>query len=300
MEFDSIIVGGGPAGLTAAIYLGRYHLSVLIIDDGKSRAEMIPLSRNLPGFAQGINGSELLDRMRKQADLYGVSYKQKTVMSLRREEESFALNTKDSKFAAATVLLATGVVNRRPDMPREIHDTGLKRGLIRYCPICDGYELTDQPIGVLGRDLHAINEAEFLRSYSANVTLIAPDARPLEETLRLRMKQLGIKFAEGPCEFTLKTDLINISTPTGMYQFSALYPALGSYVRSDLAIDLKASRSENGCLIVDRQQSTSIEGLYAAGDVVLGLDQISSAMGQGSIAATAIRNRIAQNRAILR
>ena len=299
--YDVVIVGGGPAGLTAAIYLARYHLSVLVVDDGNSRAELIPKSRNLPGFPDGISGPDLLKRMRRQAAIYGVAHRRDTSQEIQREKQKFIAVLHHEKVDCSTVILATGVVNRRPDMPRDMHDKGLKQGLIRYCPICDGYEVTDKPIAVIGSDTHAVNEAEFLRSYSADVTLISPHApSSLNESHRLKLEKLGVKVVIGPCEFSISEDLISVCVPAGKFNFSSIYPALGSDVRSDLAIALDVRVSPEGCLIVDSHQSTNIEGLYAAGDVVWGLDQISSAVGHASVAATAIRNRLSQHRSLLR
>lgn len=300
MAYDALIVGGGPAGLTAAIYLARFHLSVIVLEDGKSRAQLIPLSRNLPGFPQGISGPDLLKRLRTQAETFGVKFKRDEVLELQRKDGKFVAFIERKKFASTTVILATGVVNRRPDMPYEMHDKALKQGLIRYCPICDGYEITDRPIAVLGSDRHAVREAEFLRSYSKDVALITPASSGLSHTLEHKLEKLGVKTVRGPCKFSLRKDLIKVATPSGIYTYSSIYPALGSDVRSKLAIALGANVSTEGCLKVDSHQSTSIEGLYAAGDVVMGLDQISSAVGHASIAATAIRNRISKLRSMLR
>lgn len=300
--FDCVVVGGGPAGLAAAIYLARYHLSVVVVDNGTSRAEWIPLSRNLAGFPEGISGSALLSRMREQARLYGVIYRRDTILSLQSEMGGFMAQTQQGAIHAATTLLATGVVNRSPDMSSAMHDEALRRGLIRYCPICDAYEMTDQYIAVIGEDLHAVNEAEFIRSYSAHVTLISPTASfSLDDFQRRRLEDIGVKALIGPCVgFELAADHIQIILPSGKYSYRAAYPALGSEVRSELAVNLGANVSTDSCLVVDKHQATNIKGLYAAGDVVLGLDQISSAIGQGGVAATAIRDQLSKERSLLR
>src|SRR4051794_32877979 len=174
---DCLIVGGGPAGLTAAIYLARFHLDILLVDGGKSRASWIPCTRNVPGFPDGIGGTELLQRMRDQTCKYGAKVESEFVTKLERDETTglFAATWGSGCHTARTVLLATGVTNRRPQMDEELHDDALARGLIRYCPICDGYEVTDKKVGVIGSDSHGVAEALFLRGYTADVTLIAPD-----------------------------------------------------------------------------------------------------------------------------
>ena len=174
---DCLIIGGGPAGLTAAIYLARFHLDILVVDAGKSRAGWIPCTHNHAGFPDGISGKELLERMRDQAQKYGAKIVTDRVTKLERDEDSglFTATWGSGCESARTVLLATGVTNRRPPMDEDLHDEALARGLIRYCPICDGYEVTDKKVGVIGSDSHGVAEAVFIRSFTADVTLIAPD-----------------------------------------------------------------------------------------------------------------------------
>lgn len=138
---DCIIIGGGPAGLTAAIYLSRYHLSVIVFDDGTSRAATIPISHNQAGFPGGVSGSELLEKMRAQALTYGAKIVYEHVNALVRREDDFVVSFGDCTFSARTVLIATGVIDRAPAMSEDDHAEALRRGLIRYCPVCDGYEL---------------------------------------------------------------------------------------------------------------------------------------------------------------
>lgn len=299
--FDCLVIGGGPAGLTAAIYLARYFLTVVVVDDGKSRADLIPMSRNLAGFPDGISGADLLRRMRKQAELYNVTYRRERVITLVRQNGQFLASTSREKIYSSTVILATGVVNRRAEMSRAVHDEALGLGLIRYCPICDGYEVIDQAVAVIGSGKHSVNETEFIRSYSANVTLIFPNAADLlEKSLEQKLSNLGVTFLRGPATYEIDGDHMMVKLPSGTYRYRAIYPALGSDVRSELGIEIGAHVSPEGCLTADSHQSTNIEGVYAAGDVVEGLDQIASAIGQGSIAATAVRNYVSTKRSILR
>ncbi|MDR6820860.1 thioredoxin reductase (NADPH) [Neorhizobium sp. 2083] len=298
---DCVIVGGGPAGLTAAIYLARYHLSVTVLDDGTSRAASIPVSHNHAGFPGGISGAELLERMRAQAIMYGADILDQRATALRRAEKNFVLSFSDGAMPARTVLMATGVVNRMPSMPKTEHDEALKRGLIRYCPVCDGFEVTDKRVAIIGHGLKAYMEALFLRSYSRNITLLSPSGEhDLEASEEARLQELGILVKSGPLEIEVERDAIVIHTGEGTLQFDSIYPALGSDVRSELASGLGARVSEEGCICVDSHQRTSVPGLYAAGDVVIGLDQISHAMGQAGVAATTIRNDLCELSALVR
>ena len=289
-----LIVGGGPAGLTAAIYLSRFHLRTVVFDGGSSRAGLIPLSRNHAGFPKGISGADLIARMRTQAEQYGTTIRAASVTAIEQMDGGF-LVTADERYLASAVLIATGVTNHRPPMDDALHATALAAGLLRYCPICDAFEVTDKRVGVIGTAEPGVKEAVFLRSYTADVTLIAPDeAHDLNAEQRRRLCESGIRLVEAPdIAFALADDAIEVDTRDGVLTFDSIYPALGSTIHSQLAQGLGARTEEVGCIIVDAHQRTSIYGLYAAGDVVLGLDQISHAMGEGGVAAATIRNELA-------
>jgi thioredoxin reductase (NADPH) len=301
--FDCLIVGGGPAGLTAAIYLTRFHLSIKVVDAGKSRASLIPCTHNHAGYPDGISGEDLIARMKAQARKYGTSIATGRVTRLDPIEGGFRAEWGQGPVTARKVLLATGVTNRRPPMDEELHDEALARGLIRYCPICDGYEVTDKAVGVIGDDTHGVAEAVFLRGFTKDITLIAPHAEhDLSAEDRARLEEYGIKTVDGPCSaIAAHEDCIVIDTADGHYTFDSVYPALGSDTHVELAQQVGAELSaETGCIVVDSHQRTDIPGLYAAGDVVLGLDQISHAMGEGGVAAVTIRNDLAKERTIRR
>ncbi|EDL50524.1 NAD(P)/FAD-dependent oxidoreductase [Erythrobacter sp. SD-21] len=294
---DCIIIGAGPAGLTAAIYLARYHLDIRLFDCGTSRASWIPTSRNHAGFPDGINGEELLDRMRDQAAKYGAMREPKRVTDLTKPDECFTVTCDDESYRARTVLLATGVVNNRPEgIDEQLHDEALSRGLIRYCPVCDGYEVTDKKVAVIGTGDHGTAEAQFLRTYTSDITLVSPGGdHDLSDTCSKALDEAGIKRVAGPCgDFAVENGAIVFDTAEGRMRFDSMYPALGSVVRSGLAQSCGAKVSDQDCVLVDDHLETSVSGLFAAGDVVLGLDQISHAMGQAGVASTAIRNYLAE------
>jgi thioredoxin reductase (NADPH) len=299
---DCLIIGGGPAGLTAAIYLARFHLDILLVDGGRSRAGLIPCTHNLAGFSDGISGLELIARMKAHAQQYGAKIESGYVTRLDKEERGFVAEWGSGPFHARSVLLATGVINRRPQMDEALHDQALARGLIRYCPICDAFEVTDKTLGVIGSGRHGVAEALFLRSYTADVTLIAPgSALEVSPEDQSRLEAAAIKTVNGPAEaVAIGEDCITVHTGEGHYTFDSVYPALGSDTNTTLAEMVGARLSDEGCIGVDAHQRTSVAGLYAAGDVVIGLDQISHAMGDGGVAATTIRNDLAKERPLLR
>jgi thioredoxin reductase (NADPH) len=296
-ELDCLIVGAGPAGLTAAIYLARFHLKLKVVDAGNSRASLIPCTRNHAGFPEGISGEALIGRMKEQAQKYGAGIESGRVTRLDRIDGGFSAEWGSGTETARSVLLATGVMNRRPPMDESLHAEALARGLIRYCPICDGYEVTDRKVGVIGSGAAGVAEAVFLRGYTADITLIAPDrAHDLRAEDQARLRDLGIHLVDGPCHAVAALDdAIVVETPHSHHTFDSVYPALGSDVHSELAGQIGVALSqETGCIIVDAHQRTNVPGAYAAGDVVLGLDQISHAMGEGGVAAVTIRNDLAR------
>ena len=182
------------------------------------------------------------------------------------------------------------------------HDAALAQGLLRYCPICDGFEVTDKRVGVIGSRTHGFDEAVFMRMYTEDVTLIAPDgALELDAEERDRLKALDIAMYDGPCgTLELAGNSIRVPVAKETLVFDSVYPALGSLIRSECAVAIGAEATDDGCLVIDQHQRTTVPGLYAAGDVAKGLDQISHAMGEAGVAATAIRNDLAKKMPLAR
>jgi thioredoxin reductase (NADPH) len=290
---DCLVVGGGPAGLTAAIYLARFRRNFRVIDAGDSRASWIPLSHNHAGFPDGISGDALLSRMRAQAERYGAVIEKDEVTRLeRREGGGFAAKVGDRTLLAEKVLLATGALDIEPDLPN-VKDA-VRRGLVRHCPICDAYEVIDQKVALVGYGKCRIREAFLLRGYTADLTVMTL-GRPLDmsDEERAMLRDAGIRVIDEPVsEIALEGDRIAAwRMESGVeHRFDTLYTALGFRMRSKLALDLGAEADEDGALIVGDHQRTSIPDLYAAGDVVRGLAQISVGMGHAAIATTDINH----------
>ena len=168
---------------------------------------------------------------------------------------------------------------------------------VRYCPICDGYEATDRCLAVFGNLADASGKALLLRSYTKRVTVLLSGSGPRDESTMLELNDAGIKVVTPPPSRFVKTQTgIGVILAGGEHlEFDVLYPALGCDVNSDLARALGAEHTAAGFLEVDDKQQTTVPGLFAAGDVVSDLHQISVAEGHAAIAASAIHNSLPRN-----
>jgi thioredoxin reductase (NADPH) len=294
-EVDCLIIGAGPAGLTAAVYLARYRRNILVMDDGHSRARLIPESHNYPGFS-GIHGTDLLKTLRHQAQRYGAHIEHGHVDTLDRDGDGFIARIGSAEVNARRVLIATGIIDESPSLPG-MRDA-IYRGALRFCPICDGYEAMDQKIGVLGRCETAWKKALFLRTYSRDVVLLSTDdPSQIDGAAVAGLKEAGISIPRHVVT-DVKRDgekIAAIFENGERCEVDVLYPAMGCDVRSRLGVSLGANANAEGLLIVDEHQQTSVPGLYAAGDVVSDLHQISVATGHASVAATRIHNSLPRN-----
>jgi thioredoxin reductase (NADPH) len=286
-NIDCLVIGGGPAGLTAAIYLARYHRNVVVFDSGNSRAGLIPESHNYPGFPDGISGKRLLATLKAQAGEYGVKVVSDTISSVKPTNPGFRASYGDSVVQARYVLLASGIIDKHPRM--DGLDRAVADGLVRYCPVCDAYEATDKKIAVFGAGADAAGKAKFLRGYSATVTWLRPPSDRAPMTMEA---DVGIAIVAGVSELKRSGREIHAVANGQIHRFDIVYPALGCDVRSAIAKELGAATVESGCLKVDEHQRTTVEGLYAAGDVVSDLHQISVATGHAAIAATHIHKSL--------
>lgn len=292
VDLDCLIIGAGPAGLTTAVYLSRFHRKVLVADGGQSRASLIPISHNYPGFPPGISGSELLGRLREQARRYGAQIEDGCVKSLATNSTGFMAQINERSVTARRVVLATGIVDALPDMDRPYD--AVAQAVIRLCPICDGYEVNGDNVAVYGEAQCAIKHALFLRSFTDRVTvLVNEDVHGCEDAIAAA-HDAGIKIVRDHVKhIEVSNRQVKVSTCNGEpLCFDIVYPSLGSHVCSDLAVRLGAETDDQGALRVDSRQGTSVPGLYAVGDVVDSLKQISVATGQAAICATAVHNSL--------
>jgi thioredoxin reductase (NADPH) len=297
--YDTLIIGGGPGGMTAAIYLRRFTRDVALVDKGRSRLRLIPVSHNYPGFPMGVNGEYLIENLEKQLDHYGGRVMRGEIARLQKEDDLFVAEYHDEnggvhELRARTALIATGVADA--GLPIENWREAVAAGAVRLCPVCDGFDVMDKKIAVATAETNPVGHALFMRTFSADVTLFERAAQPvLGPDDRRRLEQAGVRYVESQLlGVTMSEDMKPVlHTQDGTeYVADVFYPMLGEVARSDLAQSLGASTGECAKLAVDDHQCTSVPGLYAVGDVVQGLNQIAVATGQAAIAATRIHNRL--------
>lgn len=291
---DCLIVGAGPAGLTAATYLARFRRKVLVADAGASRARWIPASHNCPGFPFGVAGNELLARFRLQAEAYGVPTVRTRITQLQRQDDGFAASDGERHWHARTVILATGVIDRLPAL--EGIDRAIGEGTVRLCAVCDAYEARDEVIGVLAPARAAIDHAAFLRTFSRQVCALATDDGDQDAALVRRAHEAGVQLWPTPQRLALVEGACQAHFADGRrLRLDTLYPVLGAEAQSGLAAALGAVLDAEGAVVVDDHLQTRVPGLLAIGDVVSALNQISVAVGHAAIAATTVHRQLPTN-----
>ena len=295
--WDCLVVGGGPAGLTAALYLARFRRRVLLVDAGESRAATIPATHNFPGFPDGISGRQLLARLGDQASRYGAVLERGSVEALSTTPGGFTADVGGRRVEATRVILTTGVQDRATGIP-DVRAATLN-GSVRWCPVCDGFEVIDQDVALLAEPDNVASHALFLRTFTRRLTVFAaPDAGDFGDEAREQLARADVRVVPEPIReiLALPGGRVEVRLEGGHHQsFDTLYPMLGNDTRSQLALDLGADCDEAGELEVDGHQQTSVPGLYAAGDVVHALNQMTVGVAHAATAATAVHNALERN-----
>jgi len=286
---EVIVIGGGPGGLSAALYMARFRRRVLVVDEGTSRAAKIPCSHNYPGFPQGVAGVDLLALMKQQAERHGARFTPARVETLSREGDGFVASWQGGRAAAPKVILATGTSDVPPRMPYIAQ--ALQQGALRYCPVCDGYEVMGQSVGVIADEGSDTFEALYLRHFTNHVTVfvVSGEVRFTEAQGR-ELDAAGIAVIDTPVtSIRLRDARVAVQHGEQETIVDSLYCALGMQVHSGLAAALGARHDDDGYLFTDEHQQTTVPGLYAVGDVAKGLNQITVAVGGAATAAAAIQ-----------
>lgn len=282
MIYDVIIIGSGPAGISAALYAKRRKLSVLVISKGKGALEKAEKIENYYGFPKGITGKELYENGIKQVKALNVDIVEDEVVSLTYAE-NFEINTVNSNYIAKSVILATGANRLTPNIKgiREFEGKG-----VSYCAICDAFFYKGKDVAVLGNGNYAIHEMEQLKPVVNSVTILTNGDEIVENRdVDVEVDSRKIR------EFRGDNKIQEIEFEDGKKQpISGVFVALGTASSNDLARKIGA-RIENNHIVVNENMETTVPGLFACGDCTGGLLQISKAIYEGAKAGLAVLKR---------
>lgn len=289
MTYDCVIVGGGIAGLQAAIQMGRYKHDVLVIDAGYGRSTLCRDYHNLLGWPDGISGDQLRKLGHRHAESLGVKFLTDEVVSAEKHELGFRLIVKhnDQDFIGKILLLATGVMDRFPDLPGLVPCLGLS---IYICPDCDGYEVNGQRTLVLGSGDAGASMALNLTYWTKDLIYINHELKGLSAKYKDRLRDQEISYVEQPIKEIIQNDgefqAVKLVNDKEIFAQKAFIAFGGNHVKSELAHQLGIERMENNHIVADpRTKQTNNKRIWAAGDIGAHSEQVTIAMGEGSQAA---------------
>jgi thioredoxin reductase len=286
---DIIIVGGGPAGLSAATWAARYRRSVLVVDNNEQRNRWVDSSHGFLG-RDGGNPVQLLLDARQQLRRYPqVSLCEGEVTGVHRDERGrFVVRVGNQERVGLRLILATGVADRFPEIDGFFEHYGAS---VFHCATCDGYEARDRSVVILGWAEHVPAFAMGLLEWARDITVVT-EGRPFEGDgpHRALLDRHGIRLIEDDAVALLgvRGRLEGVRLASGdLIEASYLFFSISHHPRLSLARQLGCEISDEGCLVVDRDGRTSIEGCYAAGDVTPGVQLVPVAVGKGAAAGVA-------------
>ncbi|MBN1160111.1 MAG: FAD-dependent oxidoreductase [Candidatus Diapherotrites archaeon] len=280
--YDLIILGRGPAGLTAAVYAGRAGLKTLVL--GKEplvwKSEKI---ENYLGFPEGISGQELLEKGREQAEKYGAEFVDELAISVLKAE-NFTVKTSSKEFESKAIIISTGVSFKLSGIDNEADFVG--QG-VSYCVTCDGFFFRKKKVCVVGSEDYAANEALELHEISQDVTIFTQSNEPnFSEEMKKKLDAHSITVDTHKIKLLKGNPLVShIILETGEeIEMNGVFVALGTASSVDFSRTLGVV-TEGNFIKVDGLCKTGVEGVFAAGDCTQGPRQIAKAVGQGAVAA---------------
>ncbi|AWB44459.1 pyridine nucleotide-disulfide oxidoreductase [Paenibacillus sp. CAA11] len=290
MTYDCLIIGGGIAGLQAAIQLGRYSAhKVAVIDSGHGRSSLCRQYHNLLGWPEGVSGPELRKRGRDQAKAVGIEFIDDEIKKADKHEGEFMLEGRDgTAYRSRTLLLATGLLDRYPHIP------GLEDTLgqsVYVCPDCDGYEIQDRKTIMFGSGEAGAEMSLLLSERTQELTYINHEKQPVDHSTLRHLEQAGVSYVEQPVreilcqEEGMITEAIledgtRLAAERGFIAFG------GNHVRSELAEQLGVKLHHNRHVEADpRSKMTNVQNVWVAGDLGVHAEQVTVAMGDGATAA---------------
>lgn len=291
MIIDCLIIGGGIAGLQAAIQLGRYKHSVLVVDSGIGRSTLCRSYHNLLGWPEGVSGPHLRRMGRRQAEQLGVRFIEDEVVRVERDDGGFALELKQDqavRYRGRLLLMATGIMDSFPSLPGLVPCLGQS---IYVCPDCDGFEIKDQKTAVLGLGNIGAKMALTLYYWTNDVIYInhgqkAIDGTLIDQLTERSIQVIGQEISEIVSDEAGNLQEIHFSGGNAVKVSKGFIAFGGNQVKTELAEQLGIERLENRHIVTDpRTKMTSVRHVWAAGDIGVHSEQLAIAMGEGSQAA---------------
>ncbi|MFX0096623.1 MAG: NAD(P)/FAD-dependent oxidoreductase [Candidatus Hodarchaeota archaeon] len=292
--FDVVIIGGGPAGLSAAIYTSRMGMKTLILETLMvgGRAVYATLIENFPGFPDGINGIELTKRMVEQAKKFGTEIRSpEEVIDLALDDRVKTTITRSGRYESIGIIIATGTQSKKLMVEGETELLGLG---VSYCAVCDGPLFKNREVAVVGSGQEAFEDAIYLSNFSKKVKVIThEDEIEAERSLvdKFKEKENGeilaakIKSINGR-EFVKSVTVLDPDKNAEIeLPIDGVFIAVGGVPMTSLVRKAGIIVDERGCIEVDRKQNTNVDGVFAAGDCTCGGMQIVTAVGEGARAA---------------
>lgn len=276
MIYDVIIIGAGPAGISAGLYTQRANKKTLIIYNEKSSLEKANKIENYYGFPNGISGKELYQNGIMQAKNLGIELKKEEVIKIEKIKETFEVSTSNRKYISRNVILATGNKKNTPDIKgiKELEGKG-----ISYCAICDGFFYRGKDVAVLGSGDYAISEVNDLLNVANKITILTNKKKvPDFRAENVKVETRGVIAVKGENQL----ESIELEDGTKL-EVDGLFVAQGVAGSTDFARKLGALIKDNKIVVSDKMETT-IQGLYACGDCVGGIYQIAKAINEGMIA----------------
>lgn len=283
---DTIVVGGGPAGLSAAIYTARADQETLVIDKGSGTTRQVDWMENLYGFPDGISGEEVVSLGEEHAKKFGAEIRREEVVHItpQPDEETFVVETTSDEYVSRGLILATGASYESPAIG-DIDDFE-GRG-VSYCVECDGYFYRDQRVAVVGAENYAAKEALMLLDYTDDVRVLTNgETFDADEGLSDRLADNDIEIRTDPVDHVAGGERLErvVFESGDAMDVDGLFVALGAAGGTDLAESLGIP-TEGPYLQVESDQSTAVDRIYAAGDVTGGNRQVAVSIGEGVDAA---------------
>ncbi len=289
-DVDVVIIGGGPAGLSAAIYTARAELETLVLDESDKLLEKAESIDNYFGFPKGISGKELLEKGREQAERFGTEILLEKALLTKIDGENYVVETAENKFTARSLIISPGIQHEKPPLKGIEKYEG--RG-VSYCVVCDAPLYKNKTVGLLGSEDLVAKEALELYEFTPHIKIYTNgEDLNIPENLFEKIKELNIPVEEGEIEDILGDEQFSGLLVEGTEEeLDGLMIAQGTSGSLDFARSLGV-KIKDGVLSVDEAMFTGIPRVYAAGDCVGGARQISAAVGEGAKAAISLINEM--------